>query len=90
MTTIRELVTAQYVSIDVLWDVDGFFSEELTGQRDFPSILTLTGTINKGYATTCRDYVGQFWPDFGLEVMEKVLLVTQGWVPGVFSVLSQY
>ena len=78
MTPLSKENKPQSVVFEAYWDVDGFISEELNGQRNLAPVLTLSGTVNKAFAATCEDYVRHFWPEFGVNVLERLRLVTQG------------
>lgn len=54
------------------WDVEGFLSEELEGQRNLAPVFTLSGTMKKAFSATCEDHIRHFWSDFGLCVLERL------------------
>lgn len=75
----------QSVTFEISWDVDHFISNENEGKQDFAPILTLTGTIEKAYASSCEDYVQRFWPSFGIEMIRRVLPLTLASVTGSYA-----
>jgi hypothetical protein len=79
----------QSVTFEISWDIDDFFSEEIEGKKDFAPVLTLTGTIEKAYASSCEDYVQRFWPSFGMEMIRRVLPFTLAGVAGSYALLSR-
>lgn len=80
----------QSVTFEISWDVDDFFSKETKGKQDFAPILTLTGTIDKAYASSCEEYVQRFWPNFGMEMIRRILPLTLASVAGSFALLSRF
>lgn len=67
-----------HAEFELLWDVDGFVSEELEHPRDLAAVLTLSGTIKDAYATTCDEYIRMFWPDISHFVLKQLLPAITG------------
>ena len=57
------------VTFHVHWNLLKFCEEELEGHYDLASVLTVTGTGDIAFTTTCQDYVGRYWPNTGQDVL---------------------
>ena len=74
------------VEFETLWDIDSYFKEELEQHQDFAPVLTLSGTMNNAYATTCAEYIRRFWSDSSADVLDELLpAVKQLLIPGTHS-----
>ena len=58
------------VTFHVQWDLLNFCQEELEGNHDLTTVLTITGTSQIAFATTCQDYVIRYWPKTGPDVLK--------------------
>ncbi len=54
------------VTFQVQWDLQG----ELECNQDLTAVLTITGTSQIAFATTCQDYVIRYWPKIGPDVLK--------------------
>lgn len=61
------------LSFAVRWELPDFIASELDDNWDIGSVLTISGTIDKPYAETCKEYVKLFWPAIEFEAVELML-----------------
>ncbi|RAL06067.1 uncharacterized protein BO80DRAFT_420377 [Aspergillus ibericus CBS 121593] len=54
------------------WDLRRFVKVELNGCWNLGALLTLSGTVDNAYATTCEQYIQLFWGEDGLAVLQAV------------------
>lgn len=47
--------------------------ENFERNQELGTVLTISGTVDKAWATTCDTCVKQFWPDFGPIVVQRIL-----------------
>ena len=57
------------VTFHVYWNLLNFCEEELEGNWDLATVLTVTGTGKTAFATTCQEYVVRHWPKTGQAVL---------------------
>ena len=67
------------VTFLVYWDLKQYVQEELESDfdsKDFASVLedvlTITGTVEKAYASSLRDYIKWKWPNSKLDILEHL------------------
>ena len=63
------------VSFEVHWELEEYIDKELYGSRDLDLALTVSGSAENAYATTCGAYLRWLWPDSKfdiLKILEKV------------------
>ena len=66
----------------VHWEMVEFIEDQLDNcPDDFPSAVTLTGSVNAVVAMTCQQYVSQNWPETG----EPLLACITQWLKGHFN-----
>ena len=72
------------VTFLVHWDLKQYVQEELESDfesKDFASVLenvlTISGTIEKAYASSLRDYIRWKWPNSKLDILENLKEVVQ-------------
>lgn len=57
------------VTFHVQWNLLKFCEQELEGDWDLATVLTVTGTGKIAFASTCQEYVVRHWPDTGQGVL---------------------
>ena len=57
------------VIFDVPWNLLKFYEDELEGNSDLATVLTLTGTSKVALAMTCQEYVVRHWPSIGQDLL---------------------
>ena len=57
------------ITFHVHWNLLKFCEEELEGKQNLATVLTVTGTDEIAFATTCQEYVIQHWPNTGQDVL---------------------
>ena len=60
---------------DVTWELLAFVRDVLEEDEKLSQVLTLTGTQINAQASTCEQYIREFWPDLGprlLSFIEKI------------------
>lgn len=57
------------VTFHVQWNLLKFCEQELGGDWDLATVLTVTGTGKIAFASTCQEYVVRHWPDTGQGVL---------------------
>jgi hypothetical protein len=62
----------QRIVFVMYWELIKFVRSELDGCWDIGTALTLSGIIQKAYATSCREYIERFWPDIGVLALEAI------------------
>ena len=58
------------VTFYLRWNLLRFCEEELEGNSKLATVLTVTGSGRFAYATTCQQYVDQYWPETGQLVLK--------------------
>ena len=66
---ISGLVNATF---QVHWDLLDYFKEELEGSPVLAPLLTITGSANTAYVTTCEAYMSRYWPTSGLDTLKTI------------------
>lgn len=67
----------QIVTIEVFWRLRRCLQTELDDSADLSSTLTITGDSDHSWATSCREYVSEMWPEFGLVLLGNLESVLQ-------------
>jgi hypothetical protein len=65
----------QEVRVEVSWDLTRYCRTCLDGPKDlkdFKAALTVSGTVDKAYATTCAEYMQQFWPEAEWDLLDLI------------------
>ena len=57
------------ITFQVQWNLLKFCEEELEGKQTLATVLTVTGTDEIAFATTCQEYVIRHWPNTGQDVL---------------------
>ena len=57
------------ITFHVHWNLLEFCEEELEGKQNLATVLTVTGTDEIAFATTCQEYVIRYWPNTGQDVL---------------------
>jgi hypothetical protein len=73
-------VTYQYqATLDLEWDLCGFLQDQIEGEMDIAekvrmlwSVVTVTGDIDRAWATTCEEYMTWKWQQTAQAVMSAV------------------
>lgn len=61
------------LTFSMRWELPDFVATELDGNWDIGSVLTVNGTVEEPFATTCEDYVKKFWPAWGFEAVKSTM-----------------
>lgn len=77
MTAFKMKYESYNVEFRIFWDVDQYFAEELDGPRSFSPVLTLSGTMDNAYVTTCEEYIRGVWPHLSVDLIGKLLPALQ-------------
>ena len=65
------------VTCQASWEVLEYFQLEFPGRLTLDSIFTLTGSITAAQGATCGDYVRQFWPATGPQLLHAFEVAIQ-------------
>ena len=57
---------------DVTWELLAFVRDELQEDEKLSQVLTLTGTQINAQASTCEQYIREFWPDLGPRLLSFI------------------
>ena len=74
LKTTKEPISVLYC---VSWELDAFKSSELREEDDVGSVVTLNGTLERAYATTCFEYFSFVWPDLDVILLKELLNLDQ-------------
>lgn len=69
--------TVLEVTCQASWEVLEYFQLEFPGRKNLDSIFTLTGSNTEAQGATCGDYVRQFWPDTGPQLLHAFEVAIQ-------------
>lgn len=53
------------------WDPK-LYAQEMDESQSLGSMLTFNGTVDAAWATSSREYVEKFWPEFGMKTLEAI------------------
>ena len=67
-----ESVGQQDAIFEVFWDLPRYCERENDGKLELSSLLTLSGTAERAYATTCEEYLNWCWPESGRETLRLI------------------
>ena len=70
----EEQISVKYC---ISWELDAFKSSELRKGDDIGSVVTLNGTLERAYATTCLEYFSFAWPDLDVILLRELLHLSQ-------------
>ena len=59
----------QETVFDMNWNLKRYMNEELVKVQSLASMLTVTGTSNNAWATSCEEYTRRTWPKTGMTVL---------------------
>ena len=59
-------------AVHLEWHLQEFVEVELNDCWNLGALLTLSGTVDSAYATTCENYISLFWGPDGLAVLETI------------------
>ena len=62
----------QETIFQIHWEFKKYCTEELEKDKNFPLLLTISGTAKSAYATTCGEYMERNWPKSGLETLRML------------------
>lgn len=62
------------VTIEISWQLQQCIQDELEGNLDLSSVLTITGNEAHSWASPCFEYVQAIWTSFGVRVIEKLMM----------------
>jgi hypothetical protein len=60
------------VSIEIAWQLQQCIRDELEGNPELSSVLTITGNASHSRAATCLEYVQATWGSFGVQVLGEL------------------
>lgn len=59
-------------TLHIVWDLWDFRDYQMGESQDFGSMLTLTGSVDAAWATTCKQYAERYWPDTARTVLKAL------------------
>jgi hypothetical protein len=59
-------------TLHIAWDLWDFRDYQMNGSQDFGSMLTVTGSVDTAWATTCKQYAERYWPDTAGTVLKAL------------------
>ncbi|MCJ1426934.1 hypothetical protein MMC29_004837 [Sticta canariensis] len=62
----------QQATFQIQWELLKYCEAELQGRPLLAPVLTISGNAKTAYATSCDEYMNQFWPNTGLQTLQTL------------------
>lgn len=66
-------VNQETFHIELTSDIHQFMRRELIGREDLETLFTVSGSADKAFAATCKQYISRYWGQLGEQVLRTLV-----------------